>query len=239
MAFARSHHQVIAAALGCLDADALRTHECLFAGGTALAMRFGEYRQSIDIDFVVADAEAYRRLRETCRQGGFDALTLPGQRVVTADPLRIDQYGIRTRLNVTGAPVKFEIVREGRIALDPPGRADVVVGLATATLTDLVAMKLLANSDRWSDPTVFSRDIIDLSMVGPPRPVLARAIAKATGAYGDSVVRDARSAIAWLLERDEVLNRCRQALGMDQPRAVLVHRLRRLAVSLDAVSRTG
>ncbi|MCX6432359.1 MAG: nucleotidyl transferase AbiEii/AbiGii toxin family protein [Actinobacteria bacterium] len=239
MAFTRSHHQVIAAALGCLDADALRAADCLFAGGTALAMRFGEYRESVDIGFVVADAAAYRSLREVCRQDGFDALTLPGQRVVTAGPLRIDQYGIRTRLNVTGVPVTFEIVREGRIALDRPGRADVVVGLATATLPDLVAMKLLANSDRWSDPTVFSRDIIDLAMVRPARPVLARGIAKAASAYGEGVVRDARSAITWLLERDEVVDRCRQALGMGQPRAVLVHQLRRLGVSLDAVSPAG
>ena len=110
------------------------------------------------------------------------------------------------------------------------------LGLATPTLADLVAMKLLANSDRWTDPTVFSRDIIDLAMVQPKRPTLARAIDKASSAYGYTVVRDARSAIAWLLDGDEVLDRCRQAMGMDQPRAVLVHHLRRLAISLDAVS---
>jgi hypothetical protein len=158
---------------------------------------------------------------------------------VTADPVRIDQYGIRTRLSVTGVPVKFDIFREGRIPLDRPGRADVVLGLATPTLVDLVAMKLLANSDRWPDPTVFSGDIIDVAMVHPTRPVLTRAIAKASVAYGDSLVRDARSAIASLLERDEMLDRCRQALRMGQPAAVLVHRLRRLALSLDAVSPPG
>jgi hypothetical protein len=110
------------------------------------------------------------------------------------------------------------------------------MGLATATVTDLVAMKLLANSDRWTDPTVFSRDIIDLAMVQPNRQVLTQAIAKASVAYGESVVRDARSAIAWLLERDSLLRRCRQAMGMEQPQAVLVHHLRRLAVSLESAS---
>ena len=74
------------------------------------------------------------------------------------------------------------------------------MGLATATVTDLVAMKLLANSDRWADPTVFSRDIIDLAMIQPNRQVLT------------------------------------QAMGMEQPRAMLVHRLRRLAMSLETVS---
>ena len=84
--------------------------------------------------------------------------------------MRIDQYGIRTRLLVGGTPLKFEIIREGRIPLEKPGITDVVMGLAT--VTDLVAMKLLANSDRWADPTVFSRDIIDLAMIQPNRQVL-------------------------------------------------------------------
>lgn len=57
--------------------------------------------------------------------------------------MRIDQYGIRTRLLVAGTPLKFEIIREGRIPFERPGRTDVVMGLATATVTDLVAMKLL------------------------------------------------------------------------------------------------
>ena len=148
--------------------------------------------------------------------------------------MRIDQYGIRTRLLVGGTPLKFEIIREGRIPLEKPGRTDVVMGLAT--VTDLVAMKLLANSDRWADPTVFSRDIIDLAMIQPNRQVLTQAIAKASVAYGESVVRDARSAIAWLLERDAVLQRCQQAMGVEQPRAVLVHRLRRLSLSLETVN---
>ncbi len=83
---------------------------------------------------------------------------------------------------------------------------------------------------------MFSRDIVDLAMIQPNRQVLTQAIAKASVAYGESVVRDARSAIAWLLERGAALQRCQQAMGMEQPRAVLVHRLRRLAMSLETVS---
>lgn len=234
MPFTRSHHQTIAAVLGSLDAEVLRERQCFFVGGTALALRFGEYRESVDVDFVVADADAYRELRDECRQRGFGALAVPGQRVVHAEPLRIDQYGIRTRVTIADAPIKFEIIREARIELDPRGPEDAVLGVATTTLTDLVAMKLLANSDRWLDPTVFSRDIIDLAMIRPSRPILTRALTKAAIAYGDSVVRDARSAIAGLREQQDVLDRCQRALGIREPRAVVLHRLHRLAVSLDA-----
>lgn len=41
MPFIRSKHQVMAVALGCLDPQALDSYSCLFAGGTALALRFG------------------------------------------------------------------------------------------------------------------------------------------------------------------------------------------------------
>ncbi|MDP1877118.1 MAG: nucleotidyl transferase AbiEii/AbiGii toxin family protein [Actinomycetota bacterium] len=233
MTFTREHHRVIAVALGCLDAAMLREARCYFAGGTALAMRFGEYRESVDIDFIVADDDSYRTLRTACRgPQGFTALTVPGQRVVEAAPLRIDQYGIRTRLSVAGVPVKFEIIREGRITLESPGPGDDVLGIATATVTDLLATKLLANADRWADPTVFSRDIIDLAMIRPDGPRLTHALGKATTAYGPAVVEDAQSAISMLLDRDYVIDRCRQALGMSDPRAVLVDRLRRLSTAL-------
>lgn len=51
--FTRPHHQQIAKVLESLDADLLKQHNCLFAGGTAMAMRYGEYRESVDMDFLV------------------------------------------------------------------------------------------------------------------------------------------------------------------------------------------
>jgi hypothetical protein len=49
--FNRPHHQRIAKVLESLDADLLKQHNCLFAGGTAIALRYGEYRESVDMDF--------------------------------------------------------------------------------------------------------------------------------------------------------------------------------------------
>lgn len=61
--FERAHHRRIAAVLTALDGDRLRALSCLFGGGTAIALRCGEYRESVDIDFLVADADGYRELR--------------------------------------------------------------------------------------------------------------------------------------------------------------------------------
>ena len=234
MTYSRDHHQVIAVALGCLDPVRLAEFGCFFAGGTALAMRFGEYRESVDVDFVICGADGYQRLRSACRRQGLEALTISGQRAVTASPMTIDHYGIRTRLDVSGTPVKFEIIREARIALELPTPSDEVRGVKTATVTDLVAMKLLANSDRWGDPAVFSRDILDLAMIPARRPILRQGLAKAQAAYGSDVVRDARRAIEALLDDQGRLQRCQEALSMSQPRAVVADRLRRLRVSIDA-----
>lgn len=51
--FERPHHQRIAHVLAALDGDVLRQHGCLFGGGTCIALRYGEYRESVDIDFLV------------------------------------------------------------------------------------------------------------------------------------------------------------------------------------------
>ena len=62
--FERPHHQRIAHVLHALDGAALRQYGCLFGGGTCIALRHGEYRESIDIDFLVSDPAGYRELRQ-------------------------------------------------------------------------------------------------------------------------------------------------------------------------------
>lgn len=57
--FERPHHQRIALILRALNAPLLRENHCLFGGGTAIALRYGEYRESVDIDFLVSDLTSY------------------------------------------------------------------------------------------------------------------------------------------------------------------------------------
>jgi len=143
--------------------------------------------------------------------------------------VRTDQYGIRTMLRVADAEIKFEIVLEARITLDPPGAGDLVGGVATLTPLDAAASKLLANSDRWRDDAVLSRDLIDLAMMAPPKALLRQAIAKAQGAYGASIEADLRQAIQTLRERPHRLDQCMQAMCMTTvPKALLWKRIKAL-----------
>jgi hypothetical protein len=228
--FDREHHQRIARVLQALDAPLLLAHHCLFGGGTAIALRYGEYRESVDVDFLVADREGYRALRERVTgPAGLRAIARYPDLLQPTRDLRADQYGLRTRVRVDHVEIKFEIVFEARMALEPPGEDDRVCGVATLTPLDLAASKLLANSDRWADDSVFSRDLIDLAMMKPPRALLNAAIHKAAGAYGESVERDLVRAIETLRERPHRLEECRRALQMEQvPQALLWQRIRAL-----------
>lgn len=228
--FERPHHRRIAAVLSALDGRLLREANCLFGGGTAIALRFGEYRESVDIDFLVSDVGSYRQLRQllTGPAGFSGLLKAGGTPFILAGELRADQYGIRTSLLVAEQPIKFEIVLEARIALEAPAASDEVCGVATLSVLDLAASKLLANADRWSDDGVFSRDVIDLAMMRPALPLLRKALAKAEQAYGQSICRDLEKAIDKLQTRHGWLERCMQAMAISLPKAVLWQRIRAL-----------
>lgn len=229
--FDREHHRRVAHVLEALDAGLLKANACLFGGGTAIALRYGEYRESVDIDFLVSERDGYRALRQ--RLGGTDglrAIQRAGRALDQVRDVRADQYGLRTVVRVDGMEIKFEIVLEGRITLDPPGAGDEICGVATLTPLDLAASKLLANSDRWADDAVFSRDLIDLAMMAPPKKLLKAAIEKARGAYGDSIENDLGKAIDALRARPHRLDRCMEAMQMRSvPKALLWKRIKALA----------
>ena len=232
--FKRPQHNRIAQVLHALNGPLLRERCCLFAGGSAIAMRHGEYRESIDIDFLVSDPDGYRMLRELLKgPGGIAAIQREGGVPITqAREMRVDQYGIRTMLLVDKQPIKFEIVREGRIELAAPGKKDDVCGIATLTLLDMATSKLLANSDRWNDDGVFSRDVIDLAMMNPALALLRQAIAKAEPAYGAAIRDDLAKAIDALQNRHGWLERCMQVMAMEMPKALLWQQVRKLRRAL-------
>lgn len=236
--FRRPHHQIIALVLHALDGALLRENACLFGGGTAIALRYGEFRESVDIDFLVSRVSCFRNLRQLLTApAGLNALVRPDAAPMsTPRGIRADQYGIRTLLSIADQPIKFEIVLEARIELDQPGPADEVCGIATLTPVDMVATKLLANSDRWSDPSVFSRDLIDLAMMAPPLELLGRAIGKAETAYGDTIIRDLKKAVDRVRTRQDLLDQCIESLRVSEPRALVWQRIRNLSRDIAGVT---
>lgn len=228
--FKREHHLRIAAILQSLNSELLSQHGCLFGGGTAIVLAHQEYRESLDIDFLVSDLPGYQSLRSLIKEKGINVLAREGCTLDTMGSVRTDQYGIRTMLIVANVEIKLEIILEGRITLEPP--VEKICGIHTLTALDMAASKLLANSDRWSDDSTFSRDLIDLAMLELPREKLNLALKKAAFAYGESCERDLNKAIATLSRRKGRLEECMSALKIDTlPLAVLWKNIRSLKTS--------
>lgn len=201
--YERAHHQRIAGVLGRLDGARLLAAGCYFGGGTAITLRYGEYRESVDIDFLVSGAGGYRDLRARIRNSGLSALARPGSvPLVTGDDIRIDQYGIRTWIVEQGVQIKFEIVQESRVGLAPPGNSDLVCGVP-------------------------SLSPIDLAMMAPWATLQRHAIGKAGGAYGPDLVRSKLlEGISRFREREGWLRRCLSVMSVTVPEAVVWQKLR-------------
>ena len=232
--YRRAHHQRIAHILASLEPAVLRDHGCLFGGGTCIALRFDEYRESLDIYFLVSDAMAYRDLRQRLTGGdGLSSITRTGAMPLQLlREVRADQYGIRTQVLMNGQSVKFEIVREARFALDAPSPDATICGIDTLTTPDLATSKLLANSDRWADDSSFNRDLIDLAMLSLKKAQLGAAMEKANEAYGQAVMRDLMRAIERIQHRQGWLDRCMLVMAMSLPKAVLWKKIRQLKQQL-------
>lgn len=232
--FERPHHRDVALVLQSLDSEALAQHHCYFGGGTAMALRYGEYRESVDIDFMVSDLAGYRELRQMLgKVHGLEPIVRAGMKLELGREIRADQYGIRTQVRSGTSTIKFEIVLEARIEFAAPGKQDIICSVRTLAPIDLAAEKLLANADRWADDAVYSRDLIDLAMMEADRPLLEAACLKAEAAYGDSIRRSLAQAVDALRSRRGRLEACMTALSIGPvTKAQLWQAIRRVARGL-------
>lgn len=195
------------------DAELLQKADCYFAGGTAIALRLDEYRESVDIDFLCASAEGYRLLRNIVGQ---DLGPLMHEQFPVLRDVRTTQNKIVTTLLVDDQKIKVELVREDRIPLESEASHLPVPVLARH---DLYAEKLLANADRCLDRNEKSRDIIDLAlMIQGWGDIPQTAWEKAYKAYGEVLKRSFHQAVGMVSDR-RYLMACMQSMRMDTSKA--------------------
>jgi hypothetical protein len=153
---------------------------------------------------------------------------LPGKTLELIRELRTDQYGIRTVIGIGEAKIKLEIIGEGRISFDLPEPKEFIDGIPSLTRLDSIASKLLVNSDRYADDSVYSLDLIDLAMIKPTKKELHLAMEKAKKAYGDSIQRDLVRSIDYLFRREKRLDKCTDYLKIDLPVSVIYQKIQKL-----------
>ncbi|MBT2143281.1 MULTISPECIES: nucleotidyl transferase AbiEii/AbiGii toxin family protein [unclassified Rhodanobacter] len=206
--FERPRHQKVAKLLRSMDGELLTQAKCYFGGGTAITLKLGEYRESVDINFLCSDKDGYRLLR--------NAITPPTLGAALRSPVkhlrdvRTQRDKISTFLEVDGVPVRVEFVLEGRIAID--GALDPDLGVPVLARDGMYAEKLLANADPGpltDEPRPDRLGYHDPG-VGPIPP---GALKKAEGAYGRSTYDHFDRGLEQLRD-DRYRDECLKAMAM-------------------------
>lgn len=224
--FKRPAHRQVLAMLSRLDRAFLARARCYFGGGTRIVLELGEYRESKDMDFLCSDRDGYRLLRETVSDTSLGSILPSG--LALAREVRADQYGIRTFLENNGFKLKFEVVREARIAIE--GEDVAAIPVACLTRRHCFAEKFLANTDRGLDASTLSRDIVDLAFMieGWSKKDATAGMAIAKSAYGGSVERQLAAVARKMREDKPYRNRCVEGLAIAD-RKVMTAGLKALA----------
>ncbi|MGB7441300.1 MAG: nucleotidyl transferase AbiEii/AbiGii toxin family protein [Coleofasciculaceae cyanobacterium] len=213
-----AQHQTILDILSQLNAIFLNQCKTYFGGGTLLALTYDEYRLSQDIDFLCSDSIGYRQLRQAVYESQYQALFQTTEGLIFPREIQANQYGIRFPIVVGDLSIRLEIVSEGRIELGSPERLS-WCPVACLNAVDQVAEKLLANSDRWPDTSVLSRDLIDLAIIRLQGKLPAQAFAKAEAAY--PVIAPLQKAIAAFQQQPDYRSRCYEALQIKNPGLII------------------
>ena len=215
--FRRPWHRLVWQVLESLNSDLLARARCWFGGGTRVAMELGEFRESVDVDFLCEDRKGYRILRSTVTQSSLGDIA--SRTLVLMRDVRADMYGIRTFLRIDGQPVKFEVIFEGRIPLS--GEATSPFPVEVLTRSSCFAEKLLANADRGRDPSANARDLIDLAFMAAnwSEEDLRTGMATAQSAYGSAVRRELDAVLSSLNDAN-YQQRCLDALSVSDTGAL-------------------
>jgi Nucleotidyl transferase AbiEii toxin, Type IV TA system len=230
MKFQIDHHQRIYRVLENLNHEFLSACHAYFGGGTLLALDLGEYRTSNDIDFICAVGADYRQLRNAIGNHSPQMLLKPNSGL-EINRFTTDQYGIRMSIVVDGIAIKTEIIAEARFTLDEP-RQPSWSPVECLSITDCFASKLLANADRYPDPGVHARDLIDLAFLRNQQPIPALAIEKAEAAY--NVITPLRSALTRFQADPDLRSHCYDNLAIDPAfYAQLIDGIDLLAIDID------
>ncbi|WP_392531114.1 nucleotidyl transferase AbiEii/AbiGii toxin family protein [Nostoc sp. C117] len=217
--FSLDHHNKILKILNAFNPQVLQNASAFFAGGTLLALEYGEYRLSKDIDFLFPyGAENYKYLRNLIYDNGISGLFINTTNMRLGDST-VNQYGIRFPVTIDGITIKIEVVANGNFVLDPPVYPH-WANIPCLSISDRFTSKLMANADRWNDASTQSRDLIDLAILRVNNSVPMSAISKAEATY--EVRSPLIKAINQFMEKVEYRKKCFQELSITQEKIPII-----------------
>lgn len=201
--FKINHHIVIESALKKFNADFFFNNNILFGGGTRIALDLGEFRKSIDIDFLCPNKASYRAVRENVTNVSLGCLVKEDFDYVRE--ISCTRDAVRAMFKFGGAILKLEFVCFDNYEISPEKNDSFPVPYLDRE--SCFYTKLLANSDRCMAHPY--KDIVDiLAMCDQWGGIPKLSITKAESHYGVAVVRDLiRSLDDVILKKDEYVDR--------------------------------
>ncbi|MBO3463814.1 nucleotidyl transferase AbiEii/AbiGii toxin family protein [Aetokthonos hydrillicola Thurmond2011] len=217
--FSFEHHNNILTILNAFNPEVLEKASAYFGGGTLLALEYGEYRLSKDIDFLFPfGSENYRYLRNLIYDEGIVAL-FQSTTDIELGETTINQYGIRFPVVVNETTIKVEIVANGMFTLDSPVYP-IWAKIPCLSISDRFTSKLMANADRWNDSSTQSRDLIDLAILRVNSEIPPQAIAKAEESY--EVKKPLIKAITIFTQKEGYRDKCFQQLNVPEEKFPII-----------------
>lgn len=211
--FDHAHHNLIHFVLDSLNKSHLLSSGAVFGGGTLISMLHKEYRWSKDIDFICPVGPGYRELRNLVFESAHrpEVFFERTEKLQFPRDLTATQYGIRFLVIAENVPIKFEIIAEARIRLNAP-HFYYWNNLPCLDFEDQCTEKLLANSDRWMDTSIESRDLIDLAILRQESPFSQQSMQKAEQAQ--PIIEPLKRAILNFQRKPEHRAKCYEALAI-------------------------
>lgn len=174
-------------------------HNHFSTGGTEITLRYGEYRESVDVGFLVQALAAYRSLRNSVREQGLQALMRSADYSQLQIPdIRGYPSGIRAKAFVEGKSINFQVALDGRIGLAEPAQKDRILRVATLAKLEIAESKLRANSDRCLDTGAHCQGVIGIAMLDLSKSKFAEATTKSKAAYGKVTLKELSKVIGGL-----------------------------------------
>ncbi|MCZ2205448.1 nucleotidyl transferase AbiEii/AbiGii toxin family protein [Cylindrospermopsis raciborskii] len=213
MQFKLEHHNQIVKILNSLNTQVFAENQAYFGGGTLIALLYNEYRQSNYIDFICSvESSGYRKLRSLIFDNSYQSL-FSNLEQISIGRSTTDQYGIRMLVKIGNNFIKTEIIAETRFELESP-RYFQWSNIPCLSHNDAIISKLLANSDRYPDANILSRDLIDLAILRVNASFSEEAINKAEQAY--EVIRPLKRAIQLFQNQPEYRAKCFEQLKISE-----------------------
>lgn len=137
-------------------------NQIYFGGGSAIALKYDEFRFSKDLDFLSSSKNGFYQLKNRIREDGISYL-LKNEELIKVIDCKTNNYKITILLEMEETPLKIEILHTLDFKIE--GDFNKELNIPQLSINDMFAQKISACIDRGLDKNTYGRDLLDLCVL--------------------------------------------------------------------------